>query len=219
MDIENEVFKGTVVDYKKVEEYGFKKENNVYIFEKNFLNNNFKAIITIDKGVVSGKVIDLQFLDEYTNIRTKMSGKFIDKVRDTYKEILIDIKKNCFKTNYFIFNQTNRIDKYIKEKYGNEPEFLWNKFPRYSVYRKNNNKKWYAIIMNIDLSKLDNGTGEVEIINVKLDRNKIPLLLKKKGYYEAYHMSKTDWISIILNETLNDKEIIELIDESYDLVK
>ena len=219
MDIENEVFKGTVVDYKKVEEYGFKKENNVYIFEKNFFNNNFKAIITIDKGVVSGKVIDLQFLEEYTNIRIKMAGKFVDKVRDTYKEILIDIKKNCFKTNYFIFNQTNRIDKYIKERYGNEPEFLWNKFPRYSVYRKSNNKKWYAIIMNIDLSKLDNGTGEVEIINVKLDRNKISLLLKKNGYYQAYHMSKVDWISIILNETLNDKEILELIDESYDLVK
>ena len=32
-------------------------------------------------------------------------------------------------------------------------------------------------------------------------------------------MSKKDWISIILNETIKDEKIEELIDESYNLVK
>ena len=42
--------------------------------------------------------------------------------------------------------------------------------------------------------------------------------LKKEGFYKAYHMNKKSWISIILNDTLNNKEIYELIDESYNLI-
>ncbi|MBR4262746.1 MAG: MmcQ/YjbR family DNA-binding protein [Bacilli bacterium] len=219
MNIENEVFKRTSVNFKQLEKYGFKKEKNIYIFEKKFLNNEFKAIINIDdKGLVSGKVIDLQVDEEYTNIRTKMTGEFVNNVRESYKNILIDIRKHCFETDYFINGQANRINKYIKEKYNNEPEFLWDKFPGYGVYRNENNNKWYGIIMNLDLSKLDNGSGEVEIINVKLAENKVKKLLKEKGFYEAYHMSKTDWISIILNDTLKDEEIVSLLDESYNLI-
>ncbi len=219
MNIENEIFKRTNVNIKQLEKYGFKKENNTYTFEKTFLNNEFKAIVNInDEGLVSGKVIDLQIDEEYTNIRTEMTGEFVNNVRESYKKILLDIKKHCFETNYFITEQTNRINKYIKEKYNNEPEFLWEKFPGYAIYRNEDNNKWYGIIMNLDLSKLDNGSGEIEIINVKLAENKIQELLKEKGFYEAYHMSKTDWISIILNDTLKDEEILSLLDESYNLV-
>ena len=219
MDIENEIFKRTNVNFNYLEKYGFQKENNTYKFEKIFLNNDFKAIIEVDNnGLVSGKVIDLQFDEEYTNIRTEMNGKFVNNVRESYKDILIDIRNHCFETNYFISNQANRINKFIKEKYNNNPEFLWNKFPGYAVYRNKNNNKWYGIIMNIDLSKLDKSSGEVEIINVKLNENKIQTLLKQKGFYKAYHMSKSDWISIILNDTLKDEEIISLLDESYYLV-
>ncbi|MGM9850306.1 MAG: MmcQ/YjbR family DNA-binding protein [Bacilli bacterium] len=219
MNIEKDIFKRTIVNFKQIELYGFKKENNKYIFEKNFLKDDFKAIITIDdKGIISGKVIDLQINEEYTNINTEMTGEFINKVRESYKDILIDIRNKCFENKYFIFDQSNRINKYIKDKYNNEPEFLWNKFPGYAVYRNEKNKKWYGIIMNLDMSKLNNGTGETEIINIKLDENKIKKLLKQKGFYEAYHMSKKDWISIILNDTLKDDEIISLLNESYELV-
>ena len=191
----------------------------ITFMKKKFLNNDFKAIITIDdKGLVSGKVIDLQVEDEYLGLRTESTGKFANKVRESYKDILIDIKNNCFETNYFISNQTNRINKYIKNKYNCNPEFLWEKFPGYAIYRNANNNKWYSIIMNLDKSKLDNDIGEVEIINVKLNEEKIHNLLKQKGFYKAYHMNKTDWISIILNDTLPDNTIISLIDESYNLI-
>ena len=58
----------------------------------------------------------------------------------------------------------------------------------------------------------------IEIINVKLKRDEIETLLKKNGYYSAYHMNKKDWISIILNDTLNDQEIITRIEESYEII-
>ena len=72
--------------------------------------------------------------------------------------------------------------------------------------------------MNIDISKIDKGKGDVEVINVKIPRDRVPKLIKEKGIYEAYHMSKKDWITIILNDTLEDEIIINLIGESYDLI-
>ena len=217
--MENEIFKKCKPNFKKIEEYGFERKNNYYIFEKYFLDNDFKAIITINEdGLVRGEVIDLQFDEEYKNIKTEMNGKFVNKVRNIYLDILNDIKKNCFDESYFIFDQTNRVNKYIKKRYNCEPEFLWKKFPKYAVYRNKKNNKWFGIIMNLELSKLEKGSGEVEIINIKLNRDKVKKLLSKKGFFEVYHMNKVDWISIILNDTLYDEEIFLLIDESNILV-
>ena len=75
----------------------------------------------------------------------------------------------------------------------------------------------FAIIMNIDRNKLDfKMSGEVEVLNVKLD-DLVDTYLKKEGIYPAYHMSKKSWVSIILDNTLSNKEIMNLIDISYDL--
>ena len=216
--IENDIFKRTRVNYNKLINYGFKKYLDNYIYECNFLNNSFKAIIKIDsKGTIEGRVIDNDTLEEYNNIRTDMNGKFVSLVRSSYKDILIDIKNNCFDDYYFIYEQANRITSYLINKYMTEPEFLWNKFPGYGVFRNKSNNKWYAIITNLDLSKLDNGSGEVEIINVKTNKN-VEELLKIKGIYKAYHMNKKDWISLILSDTLKDSEIISLIDDSFNII-
>lgn len=219
MSIENDVFKRYHVDFKRLIQYGFKRDNDVYIFEKLFLDGDFKAVVYVGvDGNVSGKVIEVQFNEEYTNIRTDMSGEFVSKVRELYKDILINIRNWCFDIDYFISEQSNRITKYIINKYGCHPEFLWDKFPFYGVFRNHFNYKWFAIIMNLDLSKLDDGKGEVEIINVKLSEEQINRLLARNGFYKAYHMNKKDWISIILNDSLSDDEIISFIDESYNLI-
>ena len=221
MNIEYDIFKRSKVNFSKLTIYGFIKNNNNYILEKIFFNDKFKAIITIDnKGSVSGKVIDIDINEEYTPLKTNLTGEYVSKVREAYKDILIDIKNNICDTNYFIFDQTNKVNKYIKDKYNIDPEFLWEKTPGCGVYRNKDTNKWFGIIMNIDYSKLDKSKhGEVEVLNVKLDRNEIIELLNKNGYYKAYHMSKVDWISIILNDTLSLDEIASLIDKSYNLVK
>ena len=72
--------------------------------------------------------------------------------------------------------------------------------------------------MNMDKSKIDKGTGEIEVMNVKINPNDLDNLLKMNGIYKAYHMNKKYWITIILNDTLKDKDIIKLIDNSYNLI-
>ena len=221
MNIENEIFKRHSVNFNKLEEYGFKKNNSFYLYEKEFLDN-FKAIITISfNGDVTGKILDLLVNEEYLGLRLEMEGEFVGKVRDEYKKILIDIRNHCFDSNYFIFSQTNRINNYIQDKYNCNPEFLWDKFPGYAIYRNSNNNKWFCIIGNVKLStinKKSTSNEEVEIINVKVKEQTIDNLLSQKGYYEAFHMNKKNWISIILDNTLADDVIYKWIDNSYDLI-
>lgn len=219
MNIENEIFKRTHVNFEKLEDYGFKKNDDKYIYSKEFLEN-FKAEISIDKnGGVSAKVIDLEFGDEYTNIRVENTkGEFVNRVKDEYKKILKDIRDKCFEKELFITPQANRIAKYIMEKYNDEPEFLWEKYTGSAIFRNKNNEKWYSLIMNIDKSKIDEDSGEVEIIDLKAEESMIKNLIKEKGFYEGYHMNKKSWLTIILDDTISDEVIFSLIDNSYNLV-
>ncbi len=218
MNIENDVFKNAIFINQKLIKYGFIKDKDTYYYIRRFLNNEFEAILIVQNNHINGKVIDLETQEEYLAIRTNMNKKFVNKVREEYKNILLDICNYCCDRRYFMYQQANRITKYIKDRYDDSPEFLWETSPNHGVFRNKRNKKWYGIIMNIDFSKISKKTGMIEIINVKLKRDEIETLLKKNGYYSAYHMNKKDWISIILNDTLNDQEIITRIEESYEII-
>lgn len=220
MNIEEELFKKYRVNYDKLLKYGFNKNKDTYIIEKSILDDRLKVVVTIDEnGKIFGNIIDLDTSEEYIGFRTNSNGEFSNLVRDAYSKVLIDIRDKCFVSNLFLNEQSNRIANYIMEKYNVSPEFLWSKFDGYGVFRKKDTRKWFAIIMNIDISKIDKGHGEVEIINLKLDAKKVKDLINKPGYYESYHMNKDSWISLILNDTLKDSEIKKLVDLSYNIVK
>ncbi len=48
----------------------------------------------------------------------------------------------------------DKIAKYLKKKYGTEPECLWKRYPRFAVFRHEDNRKWYAAIMNVTPDKI-----------------------------------------------------------------
>ena len=101
-----------------------------------------------------------------------------------------DIANNCFEKEHFIYEQTNRIAKLINEKYDVSPEFLWDFVPDYGVFRNLRSNKWFGIVMNLNKSKIiQTETGEVEVLNLKLDNN-VSKALKIKGVYSPYHSSK-----------------------------
>lgn len=213
--MEKEIFKKSEIDTNKLIKYGFIKENNKYVYRKNILNNSFEIIIIVENNNVKGKIIDKEINEEYLSFRIENQvGEFVSKVRDEYISLLEDIKNKCTMTKSFIYNQSNRIAQKIKELYNDEPEFLWEDNTS-AVFKNKNNKKWYGIIMNINKNKLDEEDKDVEVLNIKLNEKLIEDLLKKKGFYKAYHMNKKYWISIILDDEVPDEEIINLIQESY----
>ena len=89
------------------------------------------------------------------------------------------------------------------------------------MFRKKQSNKWYAIIGTVPLNKVNknsNSSEIVEIINVKVNKDKIKEVLQQKGIYEAFHMNKKNWVTIIFDKTLKDFEIEHFIDESYNNV-
>ncbi len=217
MNIENEIFKRCKIRFDKLNGYGFKKIDDKYVISKNILNNAFRIdVVILNDGSVKGKIFDLEFECEYTNYRaSNQQGEFVSKVRSEFINFLNDIKDKCTTSNYFISNQANRIANLIKEEYNDDPEFAWEKSPGFGIFRNPDNDKWYALIMNINKNKIDKENIEVEIINLKLDEEKIKELLKRKGFYTAYHMNKEKWITIILDDTISDGELMSYIMESH----
>ncbi len=109
------------------------------------------------------------------------------------------------------------LNKYIIDSYGAEPEFLWSKFPHYAVYRHKDNKKWFAIIMDVEYRKLGvESEAKTDIINLKLgDPLLVDTLINDNGYYKAYHMAKNTWITIALDGSVSFEEIVSLLSDSY----
>lgn len=218
LEIEKEIFKKSIADFNRLKQYGFILIDNHYVFNKTFFHNEFKATIIVDKNsIVTSKVVDLDTGEEYSNIKNSaFTDGFVLKVREAYEILLNDIKTKCFVSRYFCSKQGMMILDYIDETYHIYPEFLWPKHPSYGVFRHQDNKRWFAIIMLINKNKIADTSGEIEIINLKLEKQKIKELLKnKKGYYSAYHMNKQNWITLSLDDSIADDILLGLIDESF----
>ena len=69
-----------------------------------------------------------------------------------------------------------------------------------------------ALLKNGDNRKLN-------IINLKIDEAKRDELYKINGIYPAFHMNHKTWISVVLDDTICDDKIMELIQSSFDLTK
>lgn len=216
MNIEQDLFKRSTLLPDKLLSFGFVKKDNIYKYSTKIMNNKFRVDIGINKESIHGKIYDLSTNDEYTNFRIEDFGAFSNTIREKYIEVLKSIRNNCFVSKYFISDQSNRIANMIVKNFNCEPEFLWEKNPGFGVFRNAPSDKWFAIIMNIDKSKVvSESSGEVEVINVKSD-DFTESYLKKKGIYPAYHMNKKSWVTIILDDTLSDAEILNIISTSYD---
>lgn len=114
----------------------------------------------------------------------------------------------------------NRVElqKYIAEVYNTEPDFPWESNPTFAVYRHRSNKKWFALVMDIPKSKLGlRENGDIDIVNLKCDPVLIGSLRLEKGFFPAYHMSKDKWISVALDGSVDDEQLMLLLDMSFEL--
>ena len=109
------------------------------------------------------------------------------------------------------------VFKYIEKKYKAKPEYLWRRFPNYAIFRHSDNKKWFSLIMDVEKEKLGLvGKSKVYILNIKMDDVEFrDALIGKKGYFKGYHISRGNWVTILLDGTVNVKEIYNLIDISF----
>lgn len=69
---------------------------------------------------------------------------------------------------------------WCRQRYGTEPDYPWNDWN--AVLRHTDNNKWYGVIIEVDRSKLGmDGTGVVDVLNVKCDPTIIGMLRMQPG--------------------------------------
>ena len=212
-----EIFKAYQFNSKKAKEYGFIENQGVWTYSSTILQGDFLMMVTVEDGDIGFQVYDQETRDLYPQVHMEsMRGTFVGSVREACLEELFDIRKACFDVQDFICPQTKRIMALVQEKYENQLEYLWEKSPDTAVLRHEGNQKWYAVLMRISWDKLEKGReGLVEAVNLKHDQ--VSDLLVKKGIYPAFHMNKRYWISVPLDDSLSDEEVLELIEKSWNL--
>ena len=212
-----EIFKSYQFNQEKARAYGFVENVEVWNYSCQILQGDFVMTVSITADNVNFQVFDQETGDLYPQVHMEsMRGSFVGNVRETCLEILYQIREACFDVQDFICPQTKRILTQVQEKYGNQLEYLWEKSPDTAVLRHEGNQKWYAVWMKISWDKLEKGReGQVEAVNLKHDQ--VADLLSKKGIYPAFHMNKRYWISVALDDTLSDEEVLELIEKSWNL--
>ncbi len=223
MTIEQKIFSRKRFSTRRMDDYGFVNKDACYSLSKEFMDGDFTAEIRVyQNGSVQGRVMDNMIGEEYIPLRMpNYTGAFVGSVRAAYEKLLLDIADKCCSDVAFVSDQSNRIAALILDKYSVEPDFPWDEgtYETSGVFRHGSNNKWFGLIMNIDRRHLEKNAGEemVDVINLKADENKMIALHKIRGVYPAFHMNHSKWISVVLDDTLDDKDVMDLVEESFRL--
>lgn len=88
------------------------------------------------------------------------------------------------------------------------------------IFRHADNRKWFAIAMNIPKKRLGlSGEEAIDVVNFKCAPEVIESIVGMEGgVYPAYHMNKTHWLTVVLEEC-DGATISWLLNISYDLTR
>lgn len=106
---------------------------------------------------------------------------------------------------------------YITKKYKAKPEYPWRKYSSYAVFRHADNNKWFALVMDVPGDKVGVASSDyVDVINLKVDDLFFrDMIIQDAGIMPAYHMNKMHWITVLLNGTVPQERVFDLIDMSF----
>lgn len=201
--------------------FGFEKNNDEFIFKKTIGSLALILVAKLDREEkLSVTVIDSLTNDEFRlHFSPKAKGKYVQSVRNEIDKLEKSIKDSCAISDLFLL-QWKKIIEYINIKYGAPIECMWKeKFNSdEGIFRREDNKKWFATLLICNRKTLTGkGVGKMEVLNVRVDSEKIDSIVDKEIYFPGYHMNKKNWLSIVLNEGCPLETIFTFIDESYRL--
>lgn len=215
-----DIFQRREVRTDKLLSYGFRKEEQ-YMYSTDIMDGSFTLFVRIDEnGAVDTALIEKELGDPYVLYKTNASGAFVGEVRSAIKAVLRDVSEKCYVFSAFREKQSLMLIDYVRKTYGDALEFLWEKFPDNAIWRRKDNKKWYAAILTVQKAKLGiRPEKAAEIIDLRIEPEKMADLIDNKKYFPGWHMNKKHWYTIILDGSVSDEELCRRIDTSYRIAK
>ena len=206
------------INREKLLNCGFEFDGKNFVRRQEFLNQMTLTIIIDAGGSVTTKIIDADGEPYTLHLVEGASGKFVGTVKAEYERILNELAAQCFDDEIFKFEQTLRLIEYVREHFDDAPEFLWEKYPNFAIFRRKDNRKWYALIANIPKRylKLD-GDEELEILNLRVEPEELDELFDGEKYFRGWHMNKRSWMTLRLDDSLTFEELCARLERSYQL--
>lgn len=215
-------FKNRKLNTEKLLSFGFENIDNNYTYHMYLVDGQLKLTVKIDhEEKIYTEVVDNSSGDEYVlHLVASAAGSFVGQVKSEYEAALEEIAKKCFDTQIFKSKQAKEVIAYIGKTYGDELEYLWNKFPDNAVVRRKDNQKWYATLLTVSRRKLGFDSDEtVEILDLRMMPEDIDKRVDGVKILPGYHMNKKHWTTICLDGSVPIDDICRKTDESYLLAK
>ena len=204
----------------KLLDYGFTREAEAYQYVTSVMDGQFSLYVRINgDGGVSTRMIERDSGEEYSLYKVPSSvGAFVGEVRSVCEAVLTDIAQRCYEPDVYQSEQARAIIEYVRDKYGDELEFLWEKLSTTAIWRRQDTQKWYGLVFTIDKKKLGFDDHEiVEAIDLRLSPEQMAQTVDGKRYFPGWHMNKKTWYTMLLDGSVPTKELYQRIDESYRL--
>ena len=219
---EEKFFAKRKVNTAKLLAYGFTEKENTYHCSVKILEGQLDLQVFIAQdGKVTTRVIETATNEEYTLYRVETAvGSYVGEVRAACETVLTDISEKCCEPDIFHSEQALAMIGYVREKYGDELEFLWEKFSENAIWRRKDNQKWYGLVIAISGRKLGLDSEEiVEAVDLRLDPSQMAETIDRKSFFPGWHMNKKSWYTVLLDGSVPTEEIFRRIDESYGLAR
>lgn len=212
------LFSGGTPNFEKLLQNGFRATERGY-FRQTPLSDFYLRVSVSREGKTSAELYDPEADAPYTlHLVEGAGGAFVGEVRKAYEKELLEIAETCFDRAVFQSRFANAVIGYAREKYGEEVEYLWKKFPENGVLRRKDNRKWYAAILTVAGNKVGLSTEDLtEIVDLRAEEQVVDSLKDRRGFAPAWHMNKKSWITVLLNGSVELSTIENMIDRSREL--
>ena len=194
-------------------DFGFQFEENILVFQKNILNDEFRMEIKLISTDFEIEIYDLDFNEVYSLFSVdSASGEIVTAIREEVKDVLEKIL--CLESVIY-----EDVLHYVKDQYNSTivKPFKTNPDIKALVTQKG---KWYALFLDVEYNKLKKDSlvdSKAKIINLKHISSKISAITDNRNIFPAYHMNKNHWISVVLDNNIDIEYVKGLIELSYDL--
>lgn len=217
----HQIFSDRRADPEKLRAYGFRETDGAYLYEQPILDGAFTLRVRVRADGADACLIDAATDEPYTLFLVEdAQGSFIGEVRAAYCDALSAVAEACFAKTVFQSGYSESVIEYARNTYGDELEFLWEKFPKNAILRRRDNRKWYAALLTISRSKLGAFPDEeIEVLDLRAAPEAISDMVDGKRVFAGYHMNEKHWITLPLDGTLPAEEICAMLDTSYALAK
>ena len=199
--------------------FGFEQSDEGFAFSKYISDGKFDLKLFVKDGELFSSLTEREFGEEYVlHLIADAQGEFVGKVKAEYNCVLDKFVENCCETNVFLSEQARAVIEYVRKTYGDELQYLWERFPENAVFRRKDTQTWYAVLLVVSRRKIGFDMDEkTDIIDLRMRPDNAENLIDGKAYLPGYHMNKKNWFTVVLDGSAPTEEIFRRIDDSYNL--